>query len=136
MPGCRGCREQNARLRTATGSGSAQPDEPSAPSALNFHGLNLISAPHTNRPGDLPDLWQELPKGSGSFEIRREVKCVYNEIDGTVYYNTWKNRFYIQHDPLGSSTLTYYGPFDGNPTQVLKLDKQPTTEPGPPTDTR
>ena len=135
LPGCRGCKEQRARLESATSSQSPQPTKSLAASRLDFHGLNLARAPRTNRPGDLPDLWLELPKGSGLFEIRRNVKCVYNKPDGTVYYNSWKNHFYIQHDPIGDGTLTYYGPFKGDPTEVLNLDNEATTDATPGTNT-
>ena len=131
LPGCRGCKEQRARLESAASSQSPQPTRPPTASRLNFHGLNLARAPQTNRPGDLPDLWLELPKGSGLFEIRRDVKAVYNEPDGTVYYVPRKNSFYIQHDPIGAGTTTYYGPFKGDPTEVLKLDTQATTDSAP-----
>lgn len=131
LPGCRGCREQRTRVSLAAKPGSPQPSNPSAPSRLDFHGVSLAGAPRTNRPGDLPDLWVELPKGSACFEIRRDVKCLYNEPDGTVYYVPRKNCFYIQHDPIGSSTLTYYGPFKGNPEDVLKLDTEATSRSDP-----
>ena len=50
----------------------------------------------------------------------------------TVYYLPAERRFYVQCDPLGTSTLHYYGPFQGNPTEVLKLpptQTQPASQP-------
>jgi hypothetical protein len=41
--------------------------------------------------------------------------------DATVYWVQAKNRFYVQDDPLGSSTHHYYGSFDGDPRQTLSL---------------
>ncbi len=38
---------------------------------------------------------------------------------GVVYYQTDQNRFYIQWDGMGASTLHYYGPFAGDPADVL-----------------
>ena len=88
-----------------------------------FRGLDLTTAPRTTHTSDLPDLWEEIPEGSRSFEIRKDVECVYSGFDGTVYYIASNNIFYVQHDSLGSSTMTFYGPFDGNPATILKLDK-------------
>ena len=42
-------------------------------------------------------------------------------IRGEVLYIPRLNRFYVQHDPLGSSTLTYYGPFEGEPWERLGI---------------
>ncbi|MBN2437533.1 MAG: biopolymer transporter ExbD, partial [Deltaproteobacteria bacterium] len=84
-----------------------------------FHGLDLSAAPaHTDAAG-LPDLWEEQPAGSGSYEMRKEVVCVYSGLDGAVYFTPSKNCFYVQSDPVGSSTHTYYGPFEGDPRDVL-----------------
>ena len=41
--------------------------------------------------------------------------------DRTVYYLAKDNVFYIQHDKIGSSTLHYYGPFEGDPYKTLDL---------------
>ena len=98
------------------------------PSEQKFHGLDLAAAPRTTRASDLPDLWEERPKGSRSFEIRKDVRCVYSGLDGAVYHIAEKNCFYIQHDAVGSSAITYFGPFEGDPTKVLKLEAKENAE--------
>ena len=106
-----------------------QPPTPSnATPKRTFHGIDLSLTSHTTRSSDLPDLWEERPKGSRSFEMREDVVCVYSGFDGSVYHIPSKNCFYIQSDPLASSTLTYYGPFEGNPVKILKLDAAKAAE--------
>ena len=91
------------------------------PQSLIFHGLDLTAVPHTTNSSKLPDLFEERPPGSKSYRIQEDVTVIYSGIDGTVYFIPGRNIFYVQHDKLGSSTLTYYGPFEGNPVQVLNL---------------
>jgi hypothetical protein len=104
----------------------------------SFRGFDLTTAPRTTRAGEPSDLWEERPKGSLSFEIRKDVVCVYSGLDGpldnitagygtTVYHIPDKNCFYIQHDRVLSSTMTFYGPFEGDPNTVLDLG---TSSPG------
>ncbi|MBA7485686.1 hypothetical protein ES707_21236 [subsurface metagenome] len=91
------------------------------PQSLIFHGLDLTAVPHTTNFSRLPDLFEERPLGSKSYHIQKDVTAIYSGLDGTVYFIPRRNIFYVQHDKLGSSTLTYYGPFEGNPVQVLNL---------------
>ena len=105
-------------ISLAPGASAATPEDAAR---KNFHGVDLSKAPHTSDSKKLPDLWEERPKGSHSFEIRTDVKIVYDGLDGTVYYIPKKKCFYIQSDPSGSGTRTYFGPFPGDPTKVLKL---------------
>ena len=91
----------------------------------SFHGMELATAFRTTNTEKLPDLWKELPKGSRSFEIRKDVAIVYSGLDGVVYQASKKKCFYIQSDPLGSSTMTFFGPFPGDPTKVLDLEMKP-----------
>ncbi|MHC4693213.1 MAG: M56 family metallopeptidase, partial [Planctomycetota bacterium] len=86
---------------------------------IEFFGLDLTDAPHTTKLADLPDLFEERPPDSKSYEIAGGVTVIYGGFEGTVYYIPEKEVFYIQQDKLGSSTLTYYGPFNGDPHQVL-----------------
>jgi hypothetical protein len=86
---------------------------------IEFFGLDLTDAPRTTKSADLPDLFEEHPPGSKSYEIAGGVTVIYGGFEGTVYYIPEKEVFYIRQDKLGSSTLTYYGPFDGDPHQVL-----------------
>lgn len=105
-------KEQEVRLRLAE-------NDTAAAASKTFYGLDLTSAPAHTDAATLPDLWEERPAGSGSYEMRKEVFCVYLGLDGTVYFIPAKNRFYVQKDLLGASTLTYYGPFVGNPYDVF-----------------
>ncbi|MHC4568629.1 MAG: HEAT repeat domain-containing protein, partial [Planctomycetota bacterium] len=93
--------------------------------SLIFHGLDLAVAPHTSNSSKLPDLFEARPPGSESYHIRKDVTVVYMGSDGTVYYVPKKNVFYVQHDLAGAGTLHYYGPFDGDPYVVLKLETYP-----------
>jgi hypothetical protein len=89
---------------------------------LVFRGLTLSGTPFTSDSRELPDLFEERPAGSRSFEIRSEVSVPYAGLDGTVYFVASKLVFYVQCDPAGSSTMTYYGPFQGDPVEMLSLD--------------
>ena len=86
-----------------------------------FHGLSLQDAPRTTKAAELGDLFQADPSGSQSYTIRANIVQVYGEVDGAVYHLPDKNKFYVQYDPVGSSTMTYYGPFDGDPATVMDL---------------
>ena len=89
---------------------------------FSLERLSFADAPRTTKWAGLPDLFEERTKGSESYHIRKDVDVVYSGLDGTVYYIPKKRIFYVQHDKLGSSTLTYYGPFKGDPHQVLGLE--------------
>ena len=93
-------------------------------SMADFHGLSLAGAPHHTDSAQLPDLFHAVPAGSLSYEIRPEVRTVYTGLDGTVYHIPNKGIFFVQHDPVGSSTLTFYGPFKGDPRDLMKLPQQ------------
>ena len=52
--------------------------------------------------------------------------------DGVIYHRPDKGLFYIQSDPLGSSQLTYYGPYKGDPRKLLQpLPKKKNPEKNP-----
>lgn len=78
--------------------------------------------------GKLPDLFEAVPAGSKSYEIRAEVIVLprqSNQLDTTIYYVPTKDAYYIQRDPLGSSTMTFYGPFPGDPRKIVAADDKP-----------
>ena len=88
--------------------------------------IGLSKAPHTTDCAALPDLFEAQPAGSKSYELRGGLIVGYNPTDlnfvfGNFYYLPEKEVFYVQHDPIGSSssTRTYYGPFKGKPWEVL-----------------
>ena len=95
-----GCQEQRARYLSRSKSKPASTVPAVHRSGEKFRGFDLSKTPRTTRTSDLPDLWEERPQGSGSFEVRKEAACVYSELDGAVYHIAEKNRFYIQHDPV------------------------------------
>ena len=115
-----------AENRTATWSGELTSGElalgvvAAGGPPLGFRGLDLTNAPRTTDVAKLPDLFEERPPGSKSYEVRKDVVVTHQGLDGTVYYLPAKKAFYVQHDPMGSSRLTYYGPFAGDLRQVLK----------------
>jgi hypothetical protein len=126
--GCKESKETAARTRVALGVPSTRTPR-TTPTVQVFHGLDLTTAPRTTRSSDLPDIWEERPEGSKSYEIRKDVICVYSGLDGTVYHVPDKSRFYIQSDPMGSSTMTFFGPFIGDPAKILKLDSEKAAKP-------
>jgi hypothetical protein len=73
-------------------------------------GIDLASAPHTTRWADLPDVFEEDPPGSRSYHTRKNVLGFSLGFDHWLFVPA-KAIAYVQSDPLGSSTMTYYGPF-------------------------
>lgn len=74
---------------------------------LIFHGIDLTTAPLASQ--------AQL----GSVLRSKDVVVPYDSLQGRVYYAPSKSLFYIQHDLMGSSERTYYGPFDGDPTAAM-----------------
>ncbi len=86
-----------------------------------FRGIDLTKTPSTTKTKELPEIWEARPPGSSSYEIRKEVIVYPVGFEGVVYFIPTSNHYYIQSDPLGSSTMTFYGPLQGNPFEKLKL---------------
>ena len=72
--------------------------------SLMFHGVDLSGLPVHTAGADLPDLYVERPKGSKSWEMRKDLRVLYQGPDGTVYYVPKKKHYYVQHDVLGLRT--------------------------------
>ena len=72
-----------------------------------------------NETSDLPEIWIEVPAGSKSYEIRKDVRVTNATFDTTIYERPDLNQFWVQRDPPESSSHTFFGPFDGKPTDVL-----------------
>lgn len=89
--------------------------------AKKYLGWTLLSTAATGDYHKHPDLWHEVPPGSKSYEIHPNVAVVYSDHQGVVYDRRDKDLFVIQCDPIGSSVLTYYGPYRGNPHKLLAL---------------
>lgn len=113
------------------GSGESAPD-PETKNDKLFHGWKLHPDKATTKVERLPDLWEEHPSGSQSYEIHRKVEVVYSGFDGTIYYRPDKEQFYVQSDPLSASTLTYYGPYNGDPRKLIKLPSKDSSKPEAP----
>jgi hypothetical protein len=128
LAGCGTFKELGSRHRPAT-RGTPPSAHATTPAEQSFRGLDLTTAPCTADPSALPDVWEERPLGSGSYELRTAVKCVYSGLDGVVYYVPDRNCWYVQRDAPGSSTLTFYGPFAGDPAE--SLDLKPSDESAP-----
>ena len=124
-------REAAARADVAAGRQRPNTTQPAGDAdGQTWRGLNLTTAPVTTDTSRLTDIWEERPPGSKSYEIREDVIVIRLRnvfADGTVYWMKSRNRFYVQRDPPGSSTLHYYGPFEGDPHQVL--NRSPTRAP-------
>jgi len=118
-------KEGTARLRAATGIKRAKGKTSEQSKKIEFLGLDLTDAPRTTDWAQLPDLFEERPAGSKSYEIRTDVAVVFSSLAGTVYYLPAEKIYYVQHDDVGSSVLHYYGPFEGDPHEVLDLEKEP-----------
>jgi type II secretory pathway component GspD/PulD (secretin)/beta-lactamase regulating signal transducer with metallopeptidase domain len=107
---------------------AAQPaDEPF--SARLERMLRLSQAAQTSDPARLPDLFEEQPAGSKSYEVRAGLivgRHPTEFLTGDFYYLPDKDAFYVQHNPIGSSKLTYYGPIAGKPWQVLNVPEMLT----------
>jgi hypothetical protein len=75
------------------------------------------------------EIWESDMTSPSSYRIRSDVvqrpirsgTTTLESPNGMAYYLPSKHRFYIQWDSMGASTLHYYGPFDGDPVEVLGL---------------
>ena len=74
-----------------------------------------------NKTSDLPEIWVAVPKGSKAYEIRNDVRVTNATLDTTIYERPDLNQFWVQRDKVGSSFRTFFGPFDGDPFQVLGI---------------
>lgn len=92
---------------------------------IQLAGITLVN--DCTNPAELPDLFVDIPPESGSYEVREEVIALPCKLKGdklhslssVVFYVPSKNTYYIQQDRIGSSTLTFYGPFPGDPRNVI-----------------
>lgn len=93
----------------------------------HFRGFDLSKAPRTTDWGDLPEFFEDRPSGLKSFHSRPDVVIIQDDFPGEILYRPDKKRFLVQQDPWGSSALTYFGPFTGDPAKLLKLRNPKTT---------
>ena len=70
---------------------------------------------------ELPEIWVAVPVGSKSYEIRKDVRVTIATLDTTIYERPDLNQFWVQRDQVGSSFRTFFGPFNGDPFQVLGI---------------
>ena len=120
------------KIRYKMVQGLAAEKDAAEPRRTVLRGLDLTDAPRTTKLADLPVLWEERPPGSRSYKLRDRV-VVGRDIElalvGQVYYVPDRDVFYVQYDPVGSSTLTYYGPFEGKPWGRLGIPEPEVKEP-------
>lgn len=115
-------RAREARMRRAAGSQRPATRPTTTPSKLVWRGLDLSAAPVAVGGSTLPDIWEERPAGSRSYEVRADVTVIpANEwmVAAEIYWLRPANRFYVQYDSADSSIHHFYGPFQGDPNQVL-----------------
>jgi hypothetical protein len=121
-------REAEARLNLLQGKSPAQQKQLEEAKPVVFHGFNLSAAPVTIDIEKLPDLFEDQPSGSKSYHLRKDLKVlsIIEKENGIptaqVFEIPGKNTFYVQCDGMGASTLHYYGPFQGDPMKVMKLE--------------
>ena len=87
------------------------------------------SAAGISKTSELSQIWEEVPPGSKSFEIRKDVRILSAGWSITIYHRPDQNRFWVQRDALGSSFMTYFGPFDGDPSEVLDVELEIRVDP-------
>ena len=124
-------RESAARVKAAVRPYFPTDNRPATPQRIVYRGLDLTTAPVTTRYEELPDLFEDRPPGSKSYHIRDDVVRSHVSLstgtvgveipNGEVFYIAEKNIYYVQCDPMGASTLHYYGPFAGNPLNLMPL---------------
>ena len=86
-------------------------------------------APVTIKP-DI-EIWETDPANPKTSHIRPDIQQILLKDDtlispqdyatGTAYYLPGENRFYLVWEKTISSTIHWYGPFSGNPREVLNL---------------
>jgi hypothetical protein len=113
-------RERGERASLALEPRATARDAPAEALPRIWRGLDLSKAPVSADTSRLPEIWEERPRGSRSYSVRADVIVLPPKAIGnaTVYWVKPSNRFYIQDDAPGSSTLHYYGPFEGDPRQM------------------
>jgi hypothetical protein len=78
------------------------------------------------------ELWEKVPRTPGEYRIRTGVRrasipMTTGRQRAEIFFLVASNRYYIQLDPIGASTLHYYGPFEGDPWRTLPIP-EPSAE--------
>lgn len=82
---------------------------------LDLTGKEVAEGPYVE------DLFEQRPPGSYSFHLIDGVEVTTISLEEAVYFVPWKNRFYVKKDEVFASSMTFYGPFEGNPRKVMTL---------------
>ena len=122
LPG--GVQAKPAPIETAAYSES--PEERQADQSRQntelFQGIDFESAP-TTRVADATDFFTGSPLGYKA--TKQTWTMLIDDLAAgrvsTIYFRPDINKFLIQRNPIASSVLTYYGPFEGNPFLKLRL---------------
>ena len=120
-PGSEG-EQDAASISDSTGAVPASQPADGSFSARLERLLILSQAAQTTDIAKLPDVFEEQPPGSKSYEVRAGIivgRHPTEFLTGDFYYLPDRDIFYVQHSLIGSSTLAYYGPIKGKPWQVL-----------------
>jgi hypothetical protein len=124
---------------------SAQPDEEFEPPSefalifekkvekrekLSFRRFDLSNSRLTNDVEKLSLLFEEHPKGSGAHRLHEEVVVAFRSklkdeagYHGAVYYIPRRKLFYVQYDEPRPNPIQYFGPFHGDPYELLYLPR-------------
>ncbi len=95
-----------------------------AETGLVWKGRAITSYPVHEDATKLTDLWEEVPPGSKSYEIRKDVRAVRSSVEvfAVIYVLPGGQRFYVERSPVGSSRHHFYGPFEGDPSPLIGED--------------
>lgn len=103
-----------------------------APKPTRFDLLDLSfdkAKVATSRQAEVPDLFAESPRDSGTWELHKEVSIVYSGPDGAVYFVPEKKLYYVRRGVYSStgarSQPNYFGPFKNDPS-LLPSRQMPT----------
>ncbi|MCG8450217.1 MAG: M48 family metalloprotease, partial [Pirellulales bacterium] len=87
--------------------------------AIDFHGVMLHRFYSTTDPSKLPELWEESPRGSGSYQLQKDVRIAYTHIRGpeyvVIYHRPDLNKYFVEYDQhFQHHELRFYGPYEGD----------------------
>ncbi len=104
-----------------------KPKIPPDPAAPVIEGLDLSQVKGiAAQSKDLPDLYEPDPGNAGFWRQRADVFPVPLAEGTWLKYPVLRGRFYIEHrsDQNKPETERYYGPFEGDPFEKLKLEEK------------
>jgi hypothetical protein len=121
--GCSGIRKTTSNAPPAKDQAATASSAASSAKPLQWRGRDLTSYPPQTDATKLPEIWEEVPPGSQSYEVRKGVRVVQSQLDSeaTIYVLPDGKRFYVERfNGLGNSEMRFYGPFIGDPKPLIK----------------